>query len=339
MNDKDQQHVVVTGGAGYIGSFLVGELLRAGYLVTVVDDLLYGGESLLSYLQNNNFRFVKSDVWESRAIKAAVSKQWQTPFALVHLAGIVGFPACQSVGRYVAWRYNVETAQHVYEQCHELEVERFVFVASYSNYDLSANDHYATEDSPLNPQSLYAETEVAVEKYLLSDDHDYPAPLIFRTASPYGLSPRPRFDVMINQFVYDAYYKRNLMLYQKGYLRSFIHIRDLVNGIILGLQSPIDKVKGQIYNIGSEEGNLSKDEIVTLILKRMPETTVTYKDLTFGGDMRDIRVSFEKIRQVLGYSTEYTVDDGIREVLNAIRSNVISNPGDPRYRNARFIVQ
>ncbi len=336
---SDQKHILITGGAGYIGSFLAGELLRAGFRVTTVDDLLYGGESMLAYLSSDRFRFVKSDVWESRAIKAAIGRQWQKPFAVVHLAGIAGFPACQSVGRHVAWRYNVETAQHVYQQCHDIGIERFLFISSYSNYGLPAGNGVADEETPLNPQSLYAETEVAVERFLIAHKHEQPASLVLRTASPYGLSPRPRFDLLINQFVFDAYTKRQLMLYQRGYYRSFIHIRDLVQGILLGLQAPLKAIAGKVYNIGSQDGNLSKDDIVSLILKRMPETIVNYKDLTFGGDMRDIKVSFMKIRKDLNYATKYTVDDGIREVLNAIRFNLIANPGDPRYRNARFIVQ
>jgi nucleoside-diphosphate-sugar epimerase len=108
--------VLVTGGAGYIGSLLTGELLRAGYWVTVVDDLLFGGESLLAYLPNPCFHFVKANVWEPRAVRNAIRDDWPKPGAIVHLAAIAGFPACQAVGRQVAWRYNVEATQQVYEQ-------------------------------------------------------------------------------------------------------------------------------------------------------------------------------------------------------------------------------
>jgi nucleoside-diphosphate-sugar epimerase len=335
----DKQHILVTGGAGYIGSYLTGELLRQGYRVTVVDDLLFGGESLLAYLPNPNFHFIKANVWESRAIRTAIRSDWSIPQAIVHLAAIAGFPACQSVGRQVAWRYNVESTQNVFEQAVDLGVTRFVYISTYSNYGLSSDGQPVDEESSLNPQSLYAETKIASERYLLGQVDAPCAALIFRLATLYGLSPRPRFDLIINQFVLEAYTKRELLIYQRGYSRSFVHISDAVRGIILGLQAPEDKFRGQIYNVGSEDGNLTKDEVVALILKRLPETVVHYKDLTFGGDMRDISVSFRKIRSELGFETLRTVDDGIREVLNALRYEIIRDPQDPRYRNARFIVQ
>jgi nucleoside-diphosphate-sugar epimerase len=336
---SDEQHVLITGGAGYIGSYLTGVLLRQGYQVTVVDDLIFGGESLISYFSDPNFHFVKANVWEPRALRTAVRDDWPTPHAVIHLAAIAGFPACQSVGRQVAWRYNVESTQHVFEQAVQLGASRFIYISTYSNYGLSPDGNPVSEASPLNPQSLYAETKIASERYLLGQTDAPCGVLIYRLATLYGLSPRTRFDLIVNQFVWEAYTKRELLIYQRGYYRSFVHIADAVRGIVLGLEAPEDKVHGQIYNVGSEEGNLTKNEVVHLILKRLPETVVRYKDLTFGGDMRDITVSFEKIQRELGFETRLTVDDGIREVLNALRYEVIRNPEGPRYRNARFIVQ
>jgi len=333
------QHVLITGGAGYIGAYLVGELLRQDVYVTVVDDLLYGGESLLAYKPHPKFHFTKADVWESRSIRTAIRKDWPKPKAVVHLAAIAGFPACQAVGRQVAWRYNVEATQHVFEQAVHLGVARFIYISTYSNYGLSLDGEPVTEENRLNPQSLYAETKVASERFLLSHTDSPIASLIFRPATLYGLSPRPRFDLIVNQFVLDAYLKRELLIYQRGYSRSFVHIADAVRGILLGLRAADDKVRGQVFNVGSKNGNLTKDEIVTLVLKRLPETRVNYKDITFGGDMRDISVSFEKIHGALGFTTQKTVDDGIREMLHALQFGLISNPNDPRYRNARFIVQ
>ena len=332
------KYVLITGGAGYLGSLLSGHLLRLGYSVTVVDDLLYGGESLLAYFSHPQFNFVKANVCESRTIRSAINQDMPVPHAIIHLAGIVGFPACQAVGRHVAWRYNVEAAQRVFEQAEDLGVERFIFASTYSNYGTSREDAPATEESPVNPQSLYAETMVAVEKYLLAQTESGCAPLIFRMAHLYGLSPRPRFDLLVNQFILEAYTQRDLLIYQRGYSRSFMHVQDAVRGLVAGLQSEIEKVRGQIYNLGSETGNLSKDKIVEVILRRLPETTVRYKDLTFGGDMRDFHVSYEKIRVELGFETLFTVEDGVREVLNALRSGIIDNPKDQRYRNAKFIV-
>jgi nucleoside-diphosphate-sugar epimerase len=333
-----EQHVLITGGAGFLGSLLCGHLLRLGYSVTVVDDLLYGGESLLAYFSHPRFHFVKANVCDQRTIRTAIDPKMPVPEAILHLAGIVGFPACQAVGRHVAWRYNVEATERVFDQAVELGVERFIFASTYSNYATSRKDDPATEESSLNPQSLYAETMIGVEKFLIAQSDSPCAPLVFRMAHLYGLSPRPRFDLIVNQFIWEAYSKRDLLIYQRGYSRSFMHVCDAVRGFILGLQSEEKNVRSQIFNLGSANGNLSKDKIVEVILKRLPETTVRYKDLTFGGDMRDFHVSYKKIREILGFETHFTIEDGVREVLNALRTGIIDNPKDQRYRNAKFIV-
>ena len=227
----------------------------------------------------------------------------------------------------------------VFEQSADLGVERFVFASTYSNYGLSEDGKPVTEETPLNPQSLYAETKIASEEFLLAQKDAACAPLLFRFATLYGVSPRTRFDLIVNQFVLEAFTKRSLIIYQRGYSRSFVHVRDVVRGVIMGLEAEQSKIRGQVFNLGTENGNYSKDDIVGLVLKRMPETTVEYKDLTFGGDMRDITVSFEKIQRVLGFDTTLDVDDGVREVLFALKSGLIRNPTDDRYRNAQFIVQ
>jgi nucleoside-diphosphate-sugar epimerase len=335
----DKRHVLVTGGAGYIGSLLTSSLLRAGWLVTVVDSLLYGGESLLAFLSNPDFHFAKADVTEPSAVRSALRKDWPRPEAVVHLAAIVGFPACQALGRQAAWRYNVEAVKRVHEQAAGLGSGRLIFASTYSNYGLSSDGKPVTEASPLNPQSLYAETKIAAEEFLLAGSELGPAPLIFRLATLYGISPRTRFDLIVNQFVLDAYIKRELIIYQRGYSRSFVHVQDVARGILLGLNTPEEKVRGQVYNLGTDDGNYTKDQIVGLVLKRLPETAVTYKDLTFGGDMRDIAVSFEKIQRELGFTAALTVDDGVREVVHALRTGIIRNPQDEKYTNARFIVQ
>lgn len=336
MSDR---HILVTGGAGYIGSLLTSELLRANYRVTVLDSLLFGGESLVPFLHHPNFQFVKADVTEPRAVKDALKDGWQKPNAIVHLAAIVGFPACQAVGKQVAWRYNVDATKTVFGQATDLGVERFVFASTYSNYGLSPDGKPVTEESPLNPQSLYAETKVAAEEFLLSQKDASCAPLLFRFATLYGISPRTRFDLIVNQFVLEAFTKRQLIIYQRGYSRSFVHIRDVVRGVIMGLEAEKSKIRGEIFNLGTDAGNYSKDDIVRLVLKRMPETVVEYKNLTFGGDMRDITVSFAKIKNRLGFDTTLDVDDGIRELLFALKTGLIRNPSDEKYRNAQFIVQ
>jgi len=336
---SNMRHVLVTGGAGYIGSLLTSELLRANYRVTILDNLIFGGDALLAYMHHPNFRFIKADVTAARVVRNNASGDWPVPFAVVHLAAIVGFPACQAIGRQVAWRYNVDATKAVFEQAENLGVERFVFASTYSNYGLPPAGKPVTEESSLNPQSLYAETKIAAEEYLLSQKDGRTAPLLFRFPTLYGISPRTRFDLIVNQFVLEAYTKHELVIYQRGYSRSFLHVRDSVRGILMGLDAPDEKIRGQIYNLGTQGGNYTKDEIVGLVLKRIPETMVQYKDLTFGGDMGDITVSFEKIRRELGFDATLTVDDGVREVLQALKTGLIRNPMDEKFRNAQFIVQ
>jgi nucleoside-diphosphate-sugar epimerase len=293
----------------------------------------------VGFLHHPNFNFVRVNVTEPRAIRDNVRGEWPVPYAIVHLAAIVGFPACQAVGEQVAWRYNVEATKMVFEQAADLGVERCVFASTYSNYGLSSDGKPVTEESPLNPQSLYAETKIAAEEYLLSQKDAPTAPLSFRFSTLYGISPRTRFDLIVNQFVLEAFTKRELIIYQRGYSRSFVHVRDTVRGIIMGLEAPEERIRGQVFNLGTPDGNYTKDEIVELVLKRMPETNVEYKDLTFGGDMRDITVSFAKIRRELGFDTTLNVDDGVREILYALKTGLIHNPMDEKYRNAQFIVQ
>jgi nucleoside-diphosphate-sugar epimerase len=354
------RHVLITGGAGYIGSLLTGVLLQRGYHVTVADDLLFGGESLLGYWHHPNFHFIKGDVCDSdifSRLNSFHNPQSASPnvSAVVHLAAIVGFPACQAVGKQVAWRYNVESVQRAFEWAEQVGAERFVFSSTYSNYGLGKDGRPVTEESPLYPQSLYAETKIAAEEWLLGQSggrattsHELSAmsrgasrcaSLIFRFATLFGVSPRTRFDLIVNQFVLEALTKRELIIYQRGYSRSFVHVRDVVEGIVLGLSAPLEKIRGQVFNLGSDSGNYTKDEIVRLVMKHVDGLKVTHKDLSFGGDMRDITVSFAKIHGELGFAPALSVEDGVVEVRDALQLGLIKDAADPRYRNAQFIVQ
>jgi nucleoside-diphosphate-sugar epimerase len=342
---SSQQRILVTGGAGYIGSLLTGVLLQRGYHVTVVDNLLFGGESLLAYFSHPNFHFLKGDVCDASVLDlikpgANGTAARDRYHAVVHLAALVGFPACQAVGKQVAWRYNVESVQRVFELAEEIGSERFIFSSTYSNYGLTTDGKAVTEDSPLHPQSLYAETKIAAEEYLLDiAKTSQCAPLLFRFATLFGISPRTRFDLIVNQFVLEAMTHRELIIYQRGYSRSFVHVRDVAEGIAQALSAPTEKIRGQVFNLGSDKGNYTKDEVVTLVKKYVDGLKITHKDLSFGGDMRDITVSFAKIKRELAFEPRISVEDGIREVRDALQLGLIKDATDSRYRNAQFIVQ
>ena len=353
---NDAQRILITGGAGYIGSLLTGVLLQRGHHVTVVDDLLFGGESLLAYFSQPNFHFLKGDVCDPGVldrIKLGVNDSVRVGGtvierdaprnrydAVVHLAAIVGFPACQAVGKQVAWRYNVDSVMRAFELAEEVGAERFIFSSTYSNYGLTTDGKAVTEDSPLHPQSLYAETKIAAERYLTEiAATSRCAPLVFRFATLFGISPRTRFDLIVNQFVLEAMTHRELIIYQRGYSRSFVHVRDVVDGIVLALSTPIERIRGQIFNLGSDASNFTKDEVVALVQKHVDGLKVTHKDLSFGGDMRDITVSFAKIKRELAFEPRISVEDGICEVRDFLRLGLIKNANDMRYRNAQFIVQ
>jgi nucleoside-diphosphate-sugar epimerase len=334
MKIVEKKHVLITGGAGYVGSLLTGVLLSRGYRVTVLDELLFGGESMLGYWHHPDFRFVNADV-----ARQGVDAHFDGVDAVVHLAAIVGFPACEAVGREVAWRYNVEATRRVFESACAARARRFIFASTYSNYGLARDGVPVTEESPLNPQSLYAETKIAAEEFLLGEAaRSACAPLVFRFATLFGISPRTRFDLIVNQFVHEALTKRELVIYQRGYSRSFVHVSDVAEGIRLGLEAPEEGVRGQVFNLGSDDGNYTKDEIVGLIQEHVPDTSVRYEDLSFGGDMRDVVVSFAKIVRDLRFRPRISVEEGIVEVRDALRMGLIKEPSESRHRNAALIV-
>jgi len=321
MNSR-KPHVLVTGGAGYIGSVLCGQLLGRGFKVTVLDTLLFGGDPLRGYAAHPDFAFQRADVRD----KDAMASYFAGVDHVVHLAAIVGYPACAAAGREDSFNVNLEGTRNVFTLAEERGVRRFVFASTYSVYGVSCDGQPVAEESPLHPQSLYARTKIAAENYLIEQAKTSRcAPVVLRFATLFGPSLRTRFDLIINQFVLEAVRKGRLVIYQKDYSRSFVHIADIVRAIELALEAGLTIIRGQTFNVGSNNGNYSKEELVAFIRKYIPGLIVEYKNLNYPEDMRDIRVSFDRIERRLGFKAKVSIEDGIREMAEAIRSGKITD--------------
>ena len=320
--------VLITGGAGYVGSTLAPLLLGAGHKVRVLDRLAYGGESLLGVWANPNFEFIHGDVRDGDKRREAVTDC----DAVVHLAAIVGDPACAREPE-LARAVNLEASMALIEESRKAGVQRFVFASTCSNYGkMTDPSKLVDEESELRPVSLYAETKVAVEKVLLeggSDEKWIPTPLRFATV--FGASPRMRFDLTINEFTMEMITKKHLVVFGEQFWRPYVHVFDAARGIALVLSSPREKVGGRVFNVGSTEQNLQKQQIVELIQTIVPDAKIEFVHKV--EDPRDYRVSFSRILNELGYTTTRSVVDGIVEVAKLVRTGAISNLADSRYRN------
>jgi nucleoside-diphosphate-sugar epimerase len=320
--------ILITGGAGYVGSTLVPLLLADGHQVRVLDRLAHGGESLLGVWSHPAFEFVRGDIRDRATVKAAVSDR----NAVVHLAAMVGDPACSREPD-LARETNLDASLALIEASRQAGVERFIFASTCSNYGkMKDADAYVDEESELSPVSLYAETKVAVERALLQNGHGDPwCPTPLRFATIYGVSPRMRFDLTVNEFTMEMLTKKHLKVYGEQFWRPYVHVRDAARAIQLVLGSPAAKVAGRVFNVGATDQNFQKQELVELIRPNAPDAVVEF--VHKAEDPRDYRVSFARIAAQLGFKTTRTVAQGIAEVARLVRDNVVENFEDGKYRN------
>jgi nucleoside-diphosphate-sugar epimerase len=319
--------VLVTGGAGYLGSTLVADLLAGGNLVRVLDSLAVGdGSSIVQLWGREGFQFVSGDVRE-RSVREAALRDVD---AVVHLAAIVGDPAC-SRDPDLARAVNLDATRALLEACAAGSVRRFIFASTCSNYGKIDGGAYATEDWELRPVSLYAETKVAAELDVLAAAKPNFVSTCLRLATVYGASPRMRFDLTVNEFTRDALLTGELVVYGEQFWRPYVHVRDAARAIVVALEAASDAVGGEVFNVGATDQNFRKQDLVDLLVARLPDTKI--ERVARAEDPRDYRVSFEKIRAVLGFAVTRTVAEGIDEVLALLRSGAVADPFGVTFRN------
>jgi nucleoside-diphosphate-sugar epimerase len=317
---------LVTGGAGYVGSIVVDELLARGHRVRAVDSLLHGSvPSLMLAWGHDGFEFHRGDV-RDRAFMASALEDVES---VVHLAAIVGDPACARQPD-VAREVNHGATTALLGDARSAGVERFVFASTCSNYGKLEGDDYATEESDLAPVSLYAETKVAAELEVLATNGTI-APTCVRLATVFGTSPRMRFDLTVNEFTRDVALDQDLVVYGEQFWRPYVHVRDAARAIVAVLGAPREQVSGEVFNVGDTDENYRKLDLVELLRERFPEARVEFvhKD----EDPRDYRVSFEKVKSTLGFEVERRVANGMDEVVALLGSGLVEDPYASVYRN------
>ncbi len=319
--------ILVTGAAGYIGSALCNRLLASGHEVVGVDKLLYTGKSLIGLLQYENFKFIKDDIGNLHTYKNLIDDDTY----IVNLAAIVGDPASCKMPEETK-KTNLESTRQLIDLAVEKNVRKFIFISTCSNYGVVKSGEMATEEHSLKPLSLYAQTKVQIEDYLINEISESLDWTILRLATVYGLSLRPRFDLTVNDFTLHAIIDRKLVVYLPYSTRPYVHITDVVRALELVLKKQKES-KWQIFNVGGTGENYRKVDIIEEIKKEtVGELQVDFVEK--GADLRDYSVNFDKIKNILGYQTTKRVSDGVREVAGAVQKRIITDYNNPEYYNA-----
>ena len=310
-----KEKFLVTGGAGYIGSVLVPILLGKGYKVTVLDSLMHNQSSLLECCVHSDFDFVKGDICDEGLMASLLPKF----DVVILLAAIVGAPACKinpSLTRLV----NLDAQMSIVNKISLSQ--KAIFPTTNSGYGIGEKDKLCTEESPLRPISEYGKAKVEVERAFLDKGNA----ITFRLATVFGMSPRMRMDLLVNDFTYRAYNDRFIVLFEEHFRRNYIHIRDVAKAFVLGIEN-YDRMKGEPFNVGLSSANLTKRQLCEKIKEYVPEFYIHSAPVGEDPDKRDYIVSNEKIES-LGWKPDYSLDDGIKELLKGyqiVRPNQFSN--------------
>lgn len=298
--------VLVTGGAGYLGSILCEHLLAANYAVTALDNLYYGQHSLFHLCAHPQFEFVFGDARDERLLRQLVPQH----DVLIPLAALVGAPACER-DPWLAQSLNVEAIRTLNRLRSPQQL--LVYPTTNSGYGTQSGQQYCTEETPLEPISLYGRTKVEAEKEVL----DRPNSISLRLATVFGMSPRMRLDLLVNAFVYAAVTEGVLVLFEKDFKRNFVHIRDVAD-CFLHCIAHADRMVGRPYNVGLDSANLSKEQLALKIKEHVPQLYIHFAPIGSDPDKRNYIVSNQRLREA-GFEARRSLDEGIQELIKGYR--------------------
>ena len=315
-------NLLITGGAGYIGTVISGLALKRGYRVKVVDLLWFKKDVPLTYSTNQNYEFIEADICNRTLMEQIL----EGVDFIVHAAAVVGEPATKKFPE-LTRRVNYQASVDLINMAREKGIKGFIFFSTCSNYGIS--EGLANEDTLLKPPSLYAQTKVDVERYLMekADGLDW---VICRLSTAYGVSPRMRFDLTVNDFTMNAVTKKYIDIYLPYTYRPYMHIFDIAE-VILKTVDKFEAVKNNIFNVGFNKENYQKIQIAEIIKKFIPDLRIEVTSK--GTDIRDYQVDFSKLNKWFGATNTYTVEYGVREVIDLLNQGVITDPLDEIYYN------
>ena len=311
LDMSSSKNILVTGGAGYVGSVLTQKLVEQNYHVKIIDSLVYGNDGISKHLSTNSIEFLNSDIREIEKIKDF----FNNVDCVIHLAAIVGEPLCRKVPL-AAKQINEIATKNLVKLAKNMNVRRFIFASTCSVY--GSSNTIVDENSAISPISLYSECKVNSEKFLISATSKSFETCIFRFATAHGLSPRMRFDLLLQEFLHDALADRKISIFGEDFWRPLIHVEDMADACISAINASSDLISGEIYNVGSDSENYTKNQLAKIIQEFVKDTRV--ETLQSKTDPRNYQVSFEKIRKSLNFETKKTVKDSINEILKEVKS-------------------
>jgi len=304
MSKSKQANILITGGAGYLGSVLAPILLQEGFGVTVLDSFIFGQNSLMDCCGQDRFSVIRGDVRNERVLKEALASQ----DIIIPLAALVGAPLC-NLDETGAVSTNQTSIESLCRLASPTQV--ILYPTTNSGYGIGEKGKFCTEETPLRPISLYGTTKVKAEEAVLARGNS----LTFRLATVFGASARMRVDLLVNDFVYRAVHDRAVLIFEGHFKRNYIHIRDVARAFLHAIAN-FSAMKGKPYNVGLEEANLSKLELCAKIKEHLPQFTYVEAPIGEDPDKRDYVVSNQRILGT-GFKTEWDLDRGIRELIKA----------------------